>query len=159
MDPQAWTFNCPECGGQSLTVTRVWTILAGPDTEHWQEWGPLNQDHQWHFEYSEKIEPEDIEDEEAQLGDVGEYAEDDADTEPEEAEIFEPEDDPEGDEFFVNCADCDREVEFGWSRPDRGGRIYPAECSDFVPGQTWPEPRYLQAWQDKNWLPIAEGQP
>ena len=147
---QPWEFTCKTCGGHNLTVTRVWNILAGPISERWQEWGPLEADHLWHYEYKEKIEQESDNEEERE--DLRELAEDDSASEPEEYEIFEPEDNPESDEFFVNCAGCDREIEFGWSQPDRGGRIFPVECSDFIPGEIWPEPRYLDSWQQKHWL-------
>jgi hypothetical protein len=156
-DHQHWEFTCKTCGGHQLTVYRIWKILAGPDSETWQEWGPLEADHLWHFEFKEKIEKD--EDDEVQRGDFGEYAEDDSASEPEAFETYEPESDPEGDEFYVNCASCDREIEFGWSQPNRGGRIFPAECSDFVPGETWPEPRYVEAWQQKHWLPTGADQP
>ena len=53
---QPWEFTCKTCGGHNLTVTRVWNILAGPVSERWQEWGPLEADHLWHYEYKEKIE-------------------------------------------------------------------------------------------------------
>lgn len=152
-DHRPWEFTCQSCGSHNLTVTHVWNILAGPQSESWQEWGALDADHSWHFDFKEKIETEE-EDEEAEVerGDFGEFAEDDSDSEPEEYETYEPEGDPQGDEFYVNCASCDREIEFGWSQPERGGRIYPVECSDFVPGEYWPEPRYWEAWQQKHWL-------
>lgn len=152
-DNRPWEFTCKTCNGHSLTVTHVWTILAGPATESWQEWGPLDSDHLWHFIYKEKIETEQEEEEDGvERGDFGEFTEDDSDSEPEEYETYEQEDDTDGDEFYVNCASCDREIEFGWSQPERGGRIYPVECSDFVPGEYWPEPRYGEAWKQKHWL-------
>jgi len=58
-------------------------------------------------------------------------------TEVESSEI-----DEDSHEFYVHCAGCDREIEFGWSHPGRGGRIWPAECNDFNPWKSWPEPRY-----------------
>ena len=58
----------------------------------------------------------------------------------------------ERDEFFVNCANCDREIEFGWSEPDSRGLIFPVEFSDFVPGESWPDLKYLDAWERKGWL-------
>ena len=167
-DSKPWEFTCKTCGGHNLTVTRVWTILAGPDTESWQEWGPLEADHLWRFEFKEKIEnkEEDHDDEDAdenedevERGDFGEYVKDDSASKPEEYETFEPEDNPGNDEFYVNCASCDREIEFGWSQTDRGGRIFPADCSDFIPGEIWPEPRYLDSWQQKGWLKRKVGQP
>jgi hypothetical protein len=161
-DHRPWEFTCKTCGGHKLTVTRMWTVLAGPESEHWQEWGPLGTDHLWRYDYQEKIEPEgegDNEDEdEVERGDFGEFAEDDSTSNPEEYEVFEAQNDPESDEFYVNCESCDREIEFGWSQPNRGGRIFPAECSDFVPGKIWPEPRYLDSWQHKRWLPTGDSQ-
>ena len=148
-------FICKTCGGHQLTVSRVWTILAGPDTESWQEWGPLNTDHSWRFEFKEKIEKEE---DEVERGDFGEYAKDNSSSRPEDYEIYEPEDNPGNDRFYVNCASCDREIEFGWELPNRGGRIFPAECSDFNPGKIWPEPRYLASWHQKHWLGSEDGQ-
>ena len=155
-DNQPWEFTCKTCGDHKLTVTRIWTILAGPASERWQEWGPLEADHHWHYEFKELVDekPE----KEAELGDFGEFVDDDSASEPEEYEIFEPENNPESDEFYVNCANCDREIEFGWSQPNRGGRIFPVECSDFIPGKYWPEPRYLDSWRQKNWLRKGGGQ-
>ena len=152
-----WEFTCIKCGGHNLIVTRIWTVLAGPLSERWQEWGLLEAGHLWRFEYQEKIGQN--EDDAVERGDFGEYAEDDSATEPEDYEIFEPQDDPESDEFYVNCESCDREIEFGWSGPNRAGLIFPAECSDFVPGEVWPEPRYLESWQHKHWLRTEEAQP
>jgi hypothetical protein len=37
-------------------VTHIWTILAGANTESWQEWGPLKDNHFWQFGSREKIE-------------------------------------------------------------------------------------------------------
>jgi hypothetical protein len=156
---QPWEFTCKTCGGHTLSVIHVWTILAGPESENWREWGPLGKDHHWRFDFKEKIEIDENDDNEVELGDFGEFAVDDSDSEPEEYEMFEPESDPESDEFYVNCAGCDREIEFGWSQPDRGGQIFPVECSDFNPGEIWPEPRYLESWQQKHWLHTESSQP
>jgi hypothetical protein len=41
-----------------LNVTRVWKILARPDSESLQEWGLLEADYHWTFEFKEKIEKE-----------------------------------------------------------------------------------------------------
>ena len=143
-------FTCKKCGSHELIVTHLWSILAGPDSESWQEWGPLEADHRWHYDFKEQIEKE--EDDEVERGDFGEFAEDDSDSEPEEYEMLERDDDPESDEFYVNCAGCDREIEFGWSQPDRDGRIFPVDCSDFVPLQIWPDPKYVDVWQQRGWL-------
>jgi hypothetical protein len=143
-----------------LTVSRFWTILAGPDTESWQEWwGLLEADHLWRFEFKEKIEKEKDRDDEGERWDFGEYAKDNSSSKPEEYEIYEPEDNPGNDKFFVNCASCDREIEFGWLQPNRGGGIFPVECSDFIPGTIWPEPRYLDSWKQKGWLRMGDDRP
>jgi hypothetical protein len=149
---QPWEFTCKTCYGHQLTVSRNWTILAGPNTERWQEWGPLDANHNWHFEFKEKMKEEADDDDEVERGDFGEYAGDDSASNPEDYEIFEQEDDLESVEFYVNCANCDREIEFGWSQPNRGGGIFPVECSDFTPGKIWPEPRFLDSWRQKGWL-------
>jgi hypothetical protein len=153
-DHRPWEFTCKTCGAHKLTVTRVWHILAGPDSERWQEWGPLEANHLWHFEFKEKMEEveEDADNQMDYRQVFSEYAKDTSVSRLEDNEIYEPQDNPGNDMFFVNCAGCDREIEFGWSQPDRGGRIYPAECSDFIPEKIWPEPRYLNSWHEKDWL-------
>ena len=150
-DKAAFMFTCNNCGGHNLMVTRVWTLLAGVESERWQEWGPLKDNHHWRFEFEEKIEEK--ADHEVQRGDIGEYEEDDSASEPEEYEVFETEHSSESDEFFLNCGDCDREVEFGWSKPDRRGLIMPVEFSDFNPVESWPDPKYEDVWRQRGWLP------
>jgi hypothetical protein len=154
-EPQPWEFTCEICGGHQLNVTRVWNVLAGLDSESWQEWGPLEADHHWRVEFKEKIEKEKGEDEEEDEVDrwnFRAYTKVNSSSKPEEYEIFEPHRNPGNDKFYVNCTNCDREIEFGWSQPKRGGGIFPAECSDFNPEEIWPEPRYLDSWQKKGWL-------
>ena len=56
---------------------------------------------------------------------------------------------PIRDKFYLNCTACNREIEFGWSQPNRGGRIYPVECSDFIPGKVWPDPKYADVWKKR----------
>jgi hypothetical protein len=148
-DQQPWEFTCKNCGGHNLTVKHVWSILVGPESESWQEWGQLEPDHLWRYEFKEKIKQAKDEEGEVERGDFGGFAEDDSDSKPEEYEIFEQKSDPESDEFYVACASCDREIEFGWSGPEHGGRIFPVECSDFVPREYRSEPRYWDSWQKK----------
>jgi hypothetical protein len=150
--PDATKFTCKECGGHSLTVTHIWKILAGEESERWREWGPLKDNHHWQYEFKEKVEQDIDEEGEVERGDFGEFADDDSDSEPEDYEMFEPETDREGDEFFVNCENCDREIEFGWSEPDQRGLIFPVEFSDFNPAESWPDPKYLETWQQRGWV-------
>ena len=154
-DREARQFTCSKCGGHELIVSRVWNIEAGPDSEAWKEWGRLKDDHHWQFEFKEKIMAN--ADDEVQRGDLGEFQEDDSATEPEEYEMHEAQTSRESDEFFVNCADCDREIEFGWSEPDRRGLISPVEFSDFDPLETWPDPKYADAWEQRGWLRAGHG--
>ena len=58
----------------------------------------------------------------------------------------------ENDDFYVRCSGCNHEIEFGWSHPDRGGRIWPCESNDHNPYKSWPEPRYRDAWAQRGWL-------
>lgn len=153
-DHQPWEFTCIKCGAHKLTVTRVWHILAGPESETWQEWGLLEANHLWRFEFKEKL-TKAANDEVSRLdyrGDFFKYKNDNAISKPEDYEIHEPTGNPGNDMFYVNCAGCDREIEFGWAQPNRVGGIFPAECSDFNPEEIWPEPRYLNSWHEKHWL-------
>ncbi len=150
-------FTCKTCGGHELIVTHIWNILAGNNSERWQEWGPLKDNHHWHYEFEEKIEKN--ADDEVQRGDFGEFQEDDSETEPEEYETYESETSRESDEFFVSCGNCDREIEFGWSQPDRRGLIMPVEFLDFNPVKSWPDPKYVDAWQQRGWLQTGHIQP
>jgi hypothetical protein len=155
---QPWEFTCKTCGGHKLTVYRVWKILAGPDSETWQEWGPLEANHLWNFQFKEKIVNDDVvESGDVERGDFGEYLEDNSTSKPAIYETYEPHNNPGNDRFYVNCASCDREIEFGWSQANRGGGIFPVECSDFNPEGIWPEPRYLDSWHQKGWL-IKQGE-
>ena len=86
-----------------------------------------------------------------------EYAKDTSISKLKDYEIYEQQDNPGNDKYFVNCTGCDREIEFGWAHPDRGGGIFPTECSDFVPEEFWPEPRYLNSWRQKHWLGTKSG--
>jgi hypothetical protein len=150
-------FTCQKCGGHELTVVHVWNVDAGPESESWREWGSLKDDHHWQFEFKEKIEKN--EDDEVQRGDFGDYEEDDSDSEPEEYEINEAETSRESDEFFINCSNCDQPVEFGWSEPDRRGLILPVEFSDFKPEESWPDPKYVDLWQERGWLRAGHSKP
>ena len=149
-------FTCKECGGHDLIVTHAWDILAGANTERWQEWGPLIDNHHWKYEFREKIE-DDLENE-LQRGDFGDFQEDDSASEPEEYEVYGSENNQEDDEYFVNCENCDREIEFGWSKPDHRGLIWPVEFSDFLPGESWPDPKYTDVWQQRKWLQTSLSQ-
>ena len=67
-------------------------------------------------------------------------------------EVEESDIDEESAEYYVRCAGCLREIEFGWSHPERGGRIWPIESSDFNPWKSWPEPRYRIKWLGREWV-------
>jgi len=152
MNANIQKFTCKECGAHNLTVTHFWNVLAGSTKERWQEWGMLKDNHHWRYDFRQKVEA-DAEDE-VERGDLGDFEEDDSASGPEEYEIHGTEKTWEDDEFFVNCDGCDREIEFGWSKPDRRGQILPIEFSDFIPAESWPDPKYVDAWQHRQWRPI-----
>lgn len=131
-------FNCKTCGNTELIVTHEYTIVYHDGGETWREWGPLDDDHHWDYEESEKLDF---------FTDWGGLEERGFDPGGNETMT-----DPDSHQFYVNCVGCKREIEFGWSHPDRGGRIWPAECDDFNPWKSWPEPRYRDSWHKKNWL-------
>jgi hypothetical protein len=149
-----WEFTCKTCGEHRLTVSRVWLTLSGPNVERWQESGPLKANHLWRFKVRGKIENEidPTKDDEVKRWDFSEYIRDSTLSEPKKHKILEQRSYVVGDKFYVNCAGCDREIEFGWSQPNRGGRIYPVECSDFVPEEVWADPKYMDVWQQRGWL-------
>ena len=67
--------------------------------------------------------------------------------------FYEESDDDDSDiAFYVHCDGCDREIEFEWSHPDRGSRIWPVECEGFNSWKSWPETRYKEKWAKKNWI-------
>jgi hypothetical protein len=156
-DKDGSKFTCSQCGGHELTVTHDWNIQAGNDHERWEEWGSITDDHHWQYTFKEKIE-ENIDDE-VQRGDFGEFEDDDPASEPEAYEIYEEETDRQNDEFFVNCQNCDRDIEFGWSQPYRHGLILPVEFSDFDPLESWPDPKYVDVWQQRGWFRTGHIQP
>ena len=156
-DKHTSMFTCNKCGSHELTVTHIWNLQSGNASQSWQEWGPLKEDHHWQYEFKEKIE-ENAEDK-VQRGDFGEFEENDSVSEPETYEIYEEETDRENDEFFVHCGNCEREIEFGWSQPYRHGLIFPVEFSDFEPLESWPDPKYVDVWQQRGWFRTGHIEP
>ena len=55
-------------------------------------------------------------------------------------------------EYWVRCSGCHREIEFGWSHPDRGDQIWPIECTDSNSWKGCPEPRYHDKWLECGWI-------
>ncbi|MFO7968159.1 MAG: hypothetical protein R6U44_11225 [Archaeoglobaceae archaeon] len=55
-------------------------------------------------------------------------------------------------EFYVVCANCGREIEFGWTYSGRDAFIWPIECTDFDPLKCIPESRYRDNWARRGWL-------
>jgi hypothetical protein len=164
-------FTCKECGAHNLRV--VWQyetvtnytqnlececgkgeddLAATREIEirkiH-EAWGYLDENHRWSEEEEEEIDSEEEEvNFEVFCSECFEEASsDDWETTDPEVEV-----DQESYEFYVRCDGCEREIEFGWSHPDRGGRIWTAEDTDFNPWKSWPEPRYRENWAKKGWL-------
>jgi len=57
--------------------------------------------------------------------------------------------------WYVRCAHCDREIKFGWSHPERGGRIWPVEAACYNPWKSWPEARYRKGWPPRPGVKLA----
>lgn len=136
------------CGAEDMAAEKEYRIITP-----YSEEGLLDELHHWEFD------KEKYEEDEEEIEDISfkvccqkcfEKANDD-DWEIEE-KIIEEEDGEDSSEIYVICATCQKEIEFGWSHPGQGGRIWPAECADFNPGLTWPEPRYRNEWAKKGWL-------
>ena len=119
--------------------------------------GNLEEDHHYELDAPEGI--EDLGDEEDEYEVLCPDCLNEADQDDWEIESH-PDDSEEVDtEVHVWCGDCGREIEFGWSHPDRGGRIWPAECNDFNRWRCWPEPRFIESWHAKGWLrPLRVGE-
>ncbi|MFP3908517.1 MAG: hypothetical protein ACLFVI_03065 [Archaeoglobaceae archaeon] len=59
-------------------------------------------------------------------------------------------------EFYVVCANCGREIEFGWTYLGRDVFIWPVECNDFDPWNCTPDPKYRDKWLRRGWLSSIE---
>ena len=65
--------------------------------------------------------------------------------------------DHEGADLTITCDGCDREIEFGYSHPDKQDRIFLGEDdSDFEPKKTFPDPKYFDKWKERGWLRSTE---
>lgn len=164
---QAPLFRCTDCGAEELTVTRNFVRVSQferyvpcdcGDNEvaverryrnesAYEQSGVLKDDHRVEFDSPEHV--EDLGDEDEGYEVFCPKCAEDADESAWQMDPHQIETEDTDDEFYVRCSGCGREIEFGWSHPDRGGRIWPAECSDFNPWKCWPEPRYKEAWQQK----------
>jgi hypothetical protein len=171
MAQEDYLFTCKACGSHELSVIREFVRLdhyerilactcedatgqAAVKYYHREtvcRWdGILDEGHRVEWEEKEDVDELDHVDdgEEISCGRCVRNAAADA----WERRLVESEQHPDSNEWTVCCAGCNREIEFGWSHPDRGGRIWPAECPDFNPWQCWPEPKYVETWAKKNWL-------
>jgi hypothetical protein len=162
-------FTCKDCGAHALEVSRqYWLVRYFEETiscecgaadegiatrrevrvtHAMHAWGPLEDDH--HFTFDEQ-EEEEVEREVLEHEIFCHACTETADAycwSSTEIEVTE-----EDDEWYVHCSGCGRDIEFGWSHPDRGGRIWTAEDVDFNPWKTFPEPRYRASWGQKGWL-------
>ncbi len=176
-------FKCPDCGCRQLVLKHYYTISSyyaeslpcgceesddgvAYERKYTRTTSSLEcywLDDSHHFkERAEDYEDEDLEepneetDEEnvfcSECYEIGIY--DDCSIEYDPAE-----DEEETYDFILICAECDKEIEFGWSHEDRGGRIWPEETikSDdieepFNPWKSFPEDKYIESWYEKGWL-------
>jgi len=170
---EEWTFTCATCGdthiGVEYSYTHVTPVVqtipctcgAASDgiaasltyivETSMQESGELDETHHWRADMKEKLDTTRGGTEYVafcsacaeRAGDLDWEGDDVPD--PNEIAIVD-------EEWRVYCAGCNRDIEFWWSHPGRGGRIWPVECSDFNPWKSWPEPRYDVLWRDRGWV-------
>ena len=164
-------YTCEQCGGHDFDVERSYvrltthtdTLICGcpaggdcaghitrQDREIVTEWWQLDDDGEY-TEMDEQGIDGDVENEEidsevecpdcVSKAEPLDWARDPCDSESEDID----------EELYVKCESCGHEIEFGWSGPNRDGRIWPCESADFVPGRSWPEPRYRDAWLRRGW--------
>jgi ssDNA-binding Zn-finger/Zn-ribbon topoisomerase 1 len=173
-DDTTWTFKCKECGGEELDVveTRVSSrvlrkelycqcgqtedpegLAAQIEETHdvvRSTSGALDQGHRWQ-PGSWEIEQDDVVHEAKEVFCEPCFLEAEPSAwEVEEVDAEEDGDDEEDVDHRVVCAECGREVEFGWSH-STGGRIWPAECSDFNPRKAFPDEKYVEKWRERRW--------
>jgi hypothetical protein len=166
---EAPTFTCENCGCHNFRVVREFEIsrtfiktlnctcedgdeeIAGEITtaytEAMREISWLDEDHHW----DDCLDKETIDTDEDKIN--SEINCQKCFDEADETDWHVNETDFEDDkyEYWVECSECDHKIEFGWSHPERGGRIWPCEASDFNPWKSWPEPRYKEAWEKRGW--------
>ena len=170
-------FTCPDCSSSDLLFYHEYLLIkhykrvlacqcdspaeegvAAERSVHqeiiYEERGPLHEDHRWAYEDGEEMELVDEAEDDFQVYCRECYSH--GQLHPEGWEMCEVtteiSDEASDHDFYVHCAGCMREIEFGWSHPERGGRVWPSECGDFNPWLCWPEPRYREKWKEKNWL-------
>lgn len=168
------TYRCEQCGGGVFRVERYYDVVhsctltldcdCSDDNDRaavitceravqYEAHGELDDDHRVTWESTEEVDSTEEEvDRDVFCRDCVNSSID-TDWEREDKE------DEEGDdELYILCGRCGHEIEFGWSHPDRGGRIWPCEAADFNPYKSWPETRYLEDWAERGWLRPDRGQ-
>ncbi|MGB3478357.1 MAG: hypothetical protein WBB67_04270 [bacterium] len=143
---EQYLFTCKDCGSHDLYVEYYYTVWQGAYWTAYVKTGLLNLESTDEHRIEDWNEPEEID-----------SAKEDTDKFDENEENEEAEVDEDSEEFYLRCNGCNKEIEFGWSHPDRGGRIWPSECIDFNPWLCWPEPRYREKWAKKGWLRPKNG--
>ena len=132
-------FTCYDCGEHDLVVEHTYVLRTGAHFEVWREFGPLDEYHLWTYEHEEVLDnwtDWDELDEDERENWLNWDGHGSAPSEPETVE--------DSHEFFVRCEKCNREIPFGWSHANRGGRIWPIECRDYDPSLAWLEPRFIK---------------
>ena len=143
-DNQTVLENLPCACGKSDIAAILEFILT---RKH--EWkGQLNAEHRVHYDEKDYELEREADRPDITCQNCFENA-DSSDWEPEDNDEWEKNEDSEF--FEVRCAECDHEIEFGWSHLE-GGRIWPCESSDFNPKKCFPESRFYDAWKRRDWI-------
>ncbi len=137
-------YEC-QCGRASRAAVREYI-----DKAFYQSAGPLREDHSFTLDETAKI--TDLPKESREFDIFCQDCYNQAEEEELKVEVHTLENEEEEVNFFVRCAGCGREIEFGWSEPGRGELIWPVESVDFLPQYLWPEPRYFDRWVQRGWF-------
>lgn len=164
-------YTCKKCGCHEFVVEHLHTqdiliedllrcscgnldkgyaaILKNKLIKGMRSWGFLSEDHTVGKWDKEEVDVSTEQDNDPQINCFKCY-ENDSDCDWEVGEEFESEIFDE--EWVVRCSECNREIEFGWSYPNRDGRIWTPEAQDFNPWKCSPEERYKEKWEERGWL-------
>jgi len=167
-------FTCKRCDSHDVLVASLYTIIENYQRilpcvcstskdgfaaiksffaeKHYEDYGYLDQKHQWEFVHRNNLIDRNEVDINLQMKCIKCFVIYEIDRQKWTTQIEKRELSEESIEFHVSCGGCGHEIEFGWSEPDRAGQIWPVECNDFNPEKVWPEPRFRETWSQKGWI-------
>lgn len=166
-------FTCKKCGSHDVLIASLYSIIENHKRilpcecqtslngiaaiqsffveKQYEDYGYIDQKHQWEFVHRNNLIDRKEVETDFQMLCIKCFIIYEIDRRKWTAQIEKRELSEESVEFHVSCGGCGHEIEFGWSKPNRAGRIWPVECIDFDPEKVWPEPRFRERWSQKGW--------